>query len=346
MRGGTGSGAAIHHGIHGIGSLALPTPTPTAGSAAAGAGPPANRPASGTSAGRAASTIRFATPGRSDPGTRCTGSTKPAGVSRPRSNTLRSRSRSPASLRLIVHRIDIHRQLALSLQIVNRIFEGGVDVFGIQAQPPRQRLGEMPRFERSKVGAELLSEPAARDRATAERRRCASNKSAPSAAEARPDTICPARSAAARPERSASARRSSSRSASLRFSGPSAADVPLRAVHVVDGDERGLAAHGEANVAGANVLIDAAAERLDALPLRVGVGQRDARVFVDARHRHLVRELHFALIHGAGDRRGRGRLREWRPAECGLPRRAIRRSGPAPPTPRPADTLRSRRADR
>ncbi len=56
----------------------------------------------------------------------------------------------------VVHRIDVDGQLALFLQIVNRIFEGGVHVLGIESQAARQRLGEMPRFQRTKVGTKLL----------------------------------------------------------------------------------------------------------------------------------------------------------------------------------------------
>ncbi len=76
---------------------ALPMPPPTAGSAAEAAGRRANRRASGTDAGRAASTGRSAIPDRSDRGRAATGSTKPVGVSSPRSKTRRRRSRSPAS---------------------------------------------------------------------------------------------------------------------------------------------------------------------------------------------------------------------------------------------------------
>lgn len=58
-------------------------------------------------------------------------------------------------------------------------------------------------------------------------------------------------------------------------------------------------AHGEANVAGRKVLIDPVAERFNALPLLGSVGKRDTRVFVDACDRHLVPELHLALVHTA-----------------------------------------------
>ncbi len=82
--------------------------------------------------------------------------------------------------------------------------------------------------------------------------------------------------------------------------------VPLLAVHVVDRDEGRLAAHGQPDVAAADFLVHLMAQRLDPLPLLVGVGQGDPRVLVNPRDRHLMDELDFAGIDAAGNRRGRG----------------------------------------
>ena len=71
--------------------------------------------------------------------------------------------------------------------------------------------------------------------------------------------------------------------------------VPLGGVHVVDRDERRLAAHGQPHVAALQVGVDLVAQRLDLGPLLVGVRLGDARVFVDARDRHREAELVLAV---------------------------------------------------
>src|SRR5206468_693649 len=96
-------------------------------------------------------------------------------------------------------------------------------------------------------------------------------------------------------------------------------DIPLGAVHVVNRDECWFATHGEADVTSMNLLVDLVAERFDALPLRLGVGQGDARVLVNSADRDLVRELDFTVIHRAGDRRGRRRLRGGGYGDVSLP---------------------------
>ena len=77
--------------------------------------------------------------------------------------------------------------------------------------------------------------------------------------------------------------------------------VPLVPVHVVDGDEGRLAAHGQAHIVFQQVLVHLVTEGLDGLPLVLGVGLGDPRVLVDARHLVVEVELHLALFHGAGD---------------------------------------------
>ena len=49
----------------------------------------------------------------------------------------------------------------------------------------------------------------------------------------------------------------------LRFFGPSGGRVPLFAFHVVDGNEGGLAAHGQADIACFQIRIDVVAERVE-----------------------------------------------------------------------------------
>ena len=100
--------------------------------------------------------------------------------------------------------------------------------------------------------------------------------------------------------------------------------VPLRAVHVVDGDEGRLAAHGQPDVARADLPVHLAPQRQDALPLLVRVRQRDARIFVNPRHRHLMRERDFAFVHAARNRRRRGRLRRRRQRNVPLAREQSR----------------------
>ncbi len=62
---------------------------------------------------------------------------------------------------------------------------------------------------------------------------------------------------------------------------------PLGAFHVVDRDERRLAAHREPHVACAEFIVHVVASGVDRVPLLVGVGLRYARVLVDARDFHL-----------------------------------------------------------
>ena len=84
--------------------------------------------------------------------------------------------------------------------------------------------------------------------------------------------------------------------------------VPFGAVTIVRRHERRLSAHRQPDIALRELAIDLLAHRDDRVPLRVGIRLRDARRFVDALHRHLVRELDFAVVDGAGDGRGARRL--------------------------------------
>ncbi len=84
--------------------------------------------------------------------------------------------------------------------------------------------------------------------------------------------------------------------------------VPFGAVRIVDRNEGRFAAHGQADVAGGQVGVDAPAERFDAGPLRLGIRLGDARRLPHALDLHDVRELAFARLGEAGDRRGRRRF--------------------------------------
>ncbi len=82
--------------------------------------------------------------------------------------------------------------------------------------------------------------------------------------------------------------------------------VPFVRVAVGGGDEGGLAALGEADVAVFELLIDHFAQGQHGLPLFVGVGLGDARRFVNAGHGHVMAELHLAFVDHAFNR-GRAR---------------------------------------
>ena len=143
---------------------------------------------------------------------------------------------------------------------------------------------------------------------TAARRRCATAGRCSTGAAARRGTTCPGRGARPRPRRTR--RRSRSASAGQRtLLGAVGLGVPLLADHVVAGHERGLAAHGEPDVAAVQPRVDRLAERVDAGPLRVGVGRGDPRVLVDAGDLVDEAERDLDRLGRALDRRGAARVR-------------------------------------
>ena len=91
--------------------------------------------------------------------------------------------------------------------------------------------------------------------------------------------------------------------------GPHRRGVPLGAIRIVHGNERGLAAHGQAHVAREQLRVDGVAQLLDFRPLLFGVGLGDARRFPDALHLHVVFEFDLGLVDRAGDGRRGARLR-------------------------------------
>ncbi len=86
-------------------------------------------------------------------------------------------------------------------------------------------------------------------------------------------------------------------------------DVPFRCIHVVDRDEGGLAAVGQTNVHGLQLLVDRMPQRQQGLPRFVAEGQGDARVLADAGDGIGKLELDLARVGHAVDRRGGRRLR-------------------------------------
>ncbi len=77
--------------------------------------------------------------------------------------------------------------------------------------------------------------------------------------------------------------------------GADGAGIPLVGLEVVDGDEGGLAAHGEAHVVFGENGVDLVAEGIEAVPALVGEGLGDARVFGDARHLHVEGEVDLGI---------------------------------------------------
>ena len=85
--------------------------------------------------------------------------------------------------------------------------------------------------------------------------------------------------------------------------------VPLGAVHVVDGNERWLAALGQAHILLLEVGINLLAELVDLVPVLIAVRFSHPRVFMDTGDGHLVFEGHLGLVGEAADGRRRGRQR-------------------------------------
>ena len=62
--------------------------------------------------------------------------------------------------------------------------------------------------------------------------------------------------------------------------------IPFRGLIIVDRDEGRLAAHCQTHVVRREIGVDLLAERIERGPGFVGKRNRDARLLVDARHRH------------------------------------------------------------
>ena len=183
-------------------------------------------------------------------------------------------------------------------------------VFGIEAEPfarcsssshSASSTSALPRRHRSRRSGRNSSRSA--------RRPCANRARTPSAAGFRPDTICPARNAAARPAQSARCSLRISSSASARLVGPTAAIFH-------SGDSRSST---ETKVGSppmvrrtSPALRSASTCSPSAVEARPGfVGERpgDPRRFADALDAHLEAELDIGEAGGARDRRRRAVMR-------------------------------------
>ena len=101
--------------------------------------------------------------------------------------------------------------------------------------------------------------------------------------------------------------------------------IPFGAFHVVDRHERGLAALRETDVVLREIDVDAASERVDVGPLRIGIGFRHARILVHARDAHREREIDVARVGESDDWRGVARIRRAGQREMALAREQARR---------------------
>ncbi len=77
--------------------------------------------------------------------------------------------------------------------------------------------------------------------------------------------------------------------------------IPLVGLEVIDGNESRLAAHRHADIMVLQVVLDCVSHFHHLLPLRLGVGLGDARVFVDAENLVLEIKCHLAGVHRARD---------------------------------------------
>jgi hypothetical protein len=202
-----------------------------------------------------------------------------------------------------VARLEVHGQPALGAQTVPRILVGERDVVGIDLEVAR---------ERARKARGVLGGVRAGPRDVGEQLRVAPDRhavAAPPAGErparqrlARvPLALTEVQHAAGRDPRGDPAQERLAEPPLVR---PERGVRPLGSVHVVGGDERGLAAHREAHVAGAQVRVDALAELVDPRPRGVVVGLRHARRLAHALDAHRELELDLAIFDAAGDRRG------------------------------------------
>ncbi len=208
---------------------------------------------------------------------------------------------------LAVERIDVDGQAAFGLDVDPRVFVAGADGLRAHAQAPRQRLQKaLGVFGLGVVGLALVGQ----QRGVVPHRLAVG---APEQAER------PARQLFARvPLALAQVHEAARRVAVLQalqqiereapLGGPQRGGVPFGAVAVVEADEGGLAAHGQAHVAGLQLGVHLVAQPQNGVPLRVAVGQGDARRFEEARDAHVVAEPHLGRLHHAFDGRGGGGL--------------------------------------
>jgi len=203
-----------------------------------------------------------------------------------------------------IARIDILGQLALLEHARGGVFEGGLHVVGAEPEAGGDRLreslrviGERPiggglgRNERGVVPNRLaVAPPIERERPARQRLAripfalAVVQKATRRKAPAQPADQFVGKDALGRAERG---------------------DVPFRRLIVVDGDEGRLAAHGQADVVAREIPVDLFAQRVERRPSFVGEWIGHARLFRDARDRHVDREGHFRRLDPTADG-GRG----------------------------------------
>ncbi len=208
-------------------------------------------------------------------------------------------------VQLRIEGVDVHRQAAFAPEVVVDVLVGGLDEGGREAQllrqPVREALG---------VGAGVVRRLAL----VGEQGRIVPGRLAVGAPE---DRQRPARQLLARVPLALAEVQEAALAVFLAqpvhqlggvaaLGGAEGVGVPLRRIAVAAGDEGGLAAHGQAHVAGRQARVDRVAQRQHGGPLVVGVGPRHPRRLVHARDLHLVAEVDLGLVHQALDGRGAG----------------------------------------
>ncbi len=78
--------------------------------------------------------------------------------------------------------------------------------------------------------------------------------------------------------------------------------VPLRRLHVIDGNEGGFSTLCQAHITGLQIGIDLVTECLDGSPLGFGIGFGDPRVFMEALYLVVKAEFHLTFFGRAGNR--------------------------------------------
>ena len=223
---------------------------------------------------------------------------------------LQQHRQAPAFRRIVevgLQRIDVGRQGAFLPQIVERVLVARNDELVGEPEAQRQRFDEARRGRQALPLVGIF---------TGEQGRIAPHRNAVGAPEARqrparqrlariPFPLAVVQCGAGCEARLQPPQQVAGEAALRRTAGRG---VPFLAVHVVDRNEGRLAAHGQPYVVLAQLGVHRLAERVDLLPLGLGVRAGDARVLVDAAHLVGKGEVDLGGIGGAGDRRGTERI--------------------------------------
>ena len=211
-------------------------------------------------------------------------------------------------LELAVEHVDVFRQGTLFPQVVIDIFETGLDGAALHAQVAPQHFQETQGvFRAERIVVLFARQPA---RVLPHRQAVGPPETAQRPAWqhfARIPFTLPVVQRAADGETLLQAFEQVARQFALFLA--QCRGIPLGAVHVVDGNEGGLAAHGQAHVALLHFPVEQVPDGVDLRPLAVAVGFGHARVFVNARDLVVKVERHFGLGTGAGDGCGADRVR-------------------------------------